>query len=204
MCVVFVASCSKDDSDFIPSYQSDLICVLTNTDSLVTDLVLDNGQKLKVSSQHIKAPFPNARIRCYSSFEIVAAQQEAKVYDIKAVSCFIPAPADSFKVHPMEPINLTSIWKSGGFINLCLAPLVNGSQQTVFDFCIDSISTQPDSSRIMHTSLLFTRTKESIEGYTTKIYHSIPLEHPDYSSPFDSMYIYINTYEGLKVYRFEK
>lgn len=203
MSIVFVASCSKDDADFIPSVRTDLLCAITNNDSLVTHFMLDDGTPYNVNKQKIKAHEPNAELRCISTFEI-NEDRSVTVYDVATIPCFIPLPTDSFKTFPKEPVNVTSVWKSGGYINLCLSPLVNGEKQFAYSFCLDSISHNSDSTSTLHSSFLFQRIKGSVEGYSTKLYHSIPLYSKDYTSSFDTIAIYINTYEGVKTYRFAR
>lgn len=203
MCIVVIASCSNDDTDSIPSYRTDILCALTNSDSLVTDIQFDNGRSYHVASQHIRSRVPNASIRCYSSFEITEDSTSVKIYDIKQISCYTPLPADSFKIHPQDPVNVTSVWKSGNYINLCIAPLVSAIKDFHYDFCIDSI-TDSKGKTLIHTSLLYQRAKNGSEYYTQKFYHSIPLASNGYPCPFDSLYLYINTYEGIKTYTFAR
>ena len=203
ICVVVIASCSDDDTDYVPSYRTDLLCLLTNGDSLATDLLLDDGRRFSLS-QRVYTALPNSMLRCLCRYTINDDSAGAHIYDITKVSCYTPAPADSFEVHPQEPVNVVSLWKSGGFINLCLSPLVISKTSVLYDFSIDSVTQSADSKTIMHTSFLFQRKKESVEAYSTKLYHSIPLHSSAYPCTFDSMYIYVNTYEGMKVYPFGK
>lgn len=196
-------SCNKDEAS-VPSYRTDILCIITNKDTMATHLLLDNGKKYNIVSQKIKATESNANIRCYASFSINEDSSEVKIYDIKRISCYAPLPADSFKIHPHDPLNVTSVWKSGGYLNMCLAPKAVGMSAFKYDFSIDSITTSASSSaKIMHTSLLFQFTG-AINSYTTKFYHSMPLQQSLYPEPFDSVYFYVNTYDGIKVWKYEK
>jgi len=201
ICVVVATGCSDDDSASVPSYRTDLLFAMTNGDTIVTDLLLDDGRSFRVASQRIKAVAPDSRIRCYATFGINSDSTEVKVYDIKRISCYAPLPVDSFAVHPQDPVNVTSVWCSGDYLNLCIAPLVSSIKDFKYDFCIDSI-TDRNSSVVLHTSLLYQRPKNGSEYYTQKFYHTIPLRSNDYPCRFDSLYLYINTYEGMKAYRF--
>lgn len=201
MCIVVVASCSDDDNNSVPSYRTDILSAITDGDTLVTDLLFDNGRSYHVASQRIKAMAPNAKIRCYSTFEITNDSADVKVYEIKRISCYTPLPADSFEVHPQDPVNVTSVWRSGDYINLCVAPLVSALKDFKYDFCIDSITDNKEKV-VLHTSLLYQRAKNGNEYYTQKFYHSIPLKSNDYPCAFDSLYIYINTYDGVKMWKF--
>lgn len=191
-----ITCCSDDDSASVPAYRTDILCALTNQDSLVTEIQLDNGKKYNVATQKINGKEANAKLRCYASFSINDDSINAKVYEIKRISCYAPAPADSFKIHPQDPINVTSIWKSGEYINLCLAPLTTGMNSIKYDFCIDSVI-----GNTLHTSLLF-KHEGAIKAYKFTFYHSIPLEKKYYSSDFDSIFLHVNTYEGMKVWKF--
>lgn len=196
--VVVVASCNDDDTATIPSYRTDLLCAITDADSMVTHLLLDEGTKFQVP-QRIKAPQANATVRCRASFAVDAEGTSVKVYDISSVTSFVPLPVDSFKTFPREPLNMVSVWKSPGYINLCFAPLVNKDVKCKYAFCIDSIT-----SRTLHVSMLFEKKGDAPDAYSTKLYHSIPLTSPDYKQDFDSLSLHINTYDGLKTYIFPR
>lgn len=193
-----MVGCSDDDSAYIPSYRTDILCALTNKDSIVTDILLDNGKKYSVVSQKINGKVANGKLRCHTRFSINEDSTNVRIYEIKRISCYAPLPADSFKIHPQEPINVTSIWQSGGYINLCLAPLVTGMNSFKYDFSIDSVK-----GKTIHTSMLF-KHEGAIEAYKFTFYHSIPLEKKYYTTDFDSIYLYINTYKGMKVWKFRQ
>lgn len=202
-CLVLILAGCKDDDYTVPSYRVDLMCALTDADSVVSHLLLDDGSRYSVGTQRIKASEPNAMIRCLGTFSIDEDSVTVKVYDLLRVSCYAPLPVDSFKVQPHDPVNVVSVWKSGGFVNLCLAPLVDEQGGMKYDFCIDSITHHHDNIAI-HASLLFQRRSGSIEAYTHKFYHSIPLESPYYPNDYDSIYIHINTYNGTTAYPFSR
>lgn len=191
--------CDKDDEKMVPSYRTDILCAVTDNDSIVRFLLLDDGSKYSVSRQKIKANEPDAMVRTICSYEISADSTMATIYDIKRISCYAPLPKEQFNSHPQDPINVTSVWKSGNFINLSLAPLAAGKNSFEYDFCIDSTSVCQDKT-VMYVSLLFRRTPGSIEEYTYQLYHSIPLNRDYYPCPFDSLVLCINTYKGMKTF----
>lgn len=196
-------SCNKDEAS-VPSYRTDIISILTNKDTMATHLLLDNGKRYNIVSQNIKTTVPNGNIRCYASFSINEDSTDVKIYEIKRISCYTPLPADSFKIHPHDPLNVTSVWKSGGYVNMCLAPKAIGFSAFKYDFSIDSVTiSSVSSATIIHTSLLFQFTG-AINSYTTKFYHSMPLQQSLYPVPFDSLYFYVNTYDGVKVWKYSK
>lgn len=202
-------SCSDDDA-YVPSYRTDLVFAYTDQDSIVNYILMDDGKRYDVNSQKIVGVAPNARIRCYTSFSIGADSADVMVYEMKRISFYAPLPADSFDIHPQDPLNVTSVWRSGDYINLCLAPLVSSFKDFQYDFCIDSIthsvpvSETGSKKTVLHTSLLFKRPKYGSESYTHKFYHTIPLYSDDYACDFDSLYLYINTYDGMKRFCFER
>lgn len=193
---VVVASCNSDESASIPSFRTELVDVLTNSDSLVTEMLSDYGGRYTIH-QTLKAPEPNARIRCRASYELNADSTAAQVYNISVVTCFPPQPVDSFTTFPHDPVNVVSVWKTPSYINLCIAPLVNKGMK-----CKYSISADTVISRTLHSSFLFERTTDVPEAYTHKLYHSIPLTDFSSSPSFDSICIHITTYQGVKEYTF--
>lgn len=195
--VVVVASCNDDDSNYIPSYITELMMAQTNSDSVVAKLTLDDGRSFAVKSQQIKSKHPNALMRCYATISVESDGSNVKVYEITGVESSVPVLADSVKFQGKDPVNVVSVWKSGGYVNLCLAPLVNAGEKYRTAFCLDSIS-----SRTAYVSFLFQRPDTTIEAYSTNYYRSIPLDSSLYPSPFDSLQIRINTYNGIKVYKF--
>lgn len=195
-------ACEEDRERSLPSFRTDLLSVETGPDSLVKTILLDDGNRLMVSQQRISTVSANASIRCIAQFSVNEDSISALVYDLKKVSCYAPLPADSFKIHPHDPLNVVSVWKSGGYVNMCLAPLIISADAYKYDFCIDSIAQGGEGRTVLHVSLLFLRDKYSAEAYTNKFYHSIPLDQRYYPEYFDSLCLSINTYEGTKHYRF--
>lgn len=194
---VFV-SCEKDETN-IPSFRADLLCANVNADSLVSSLQLDNGRVYQIASQKIKTETANKKIRCYASYSISDDSIHATVYDISVVPCVAPLPADSFQAFPQSPVKVVSVWRTPGFVNLCLAPLVNKDMKCKYGICIDTLI-----SRTLHTSFLFEKTQDVPEAYTVRLYHSIPLQSPTYTQDFDTLSLTINTVEGMKTYTFPR
>lgn len=190
--------CSKDETQ-TPDYRTDIFCAVTGDDTLVHYILLDDGSKLSISSQAIKATDANATIRCISTFSINPDGKSATIYNIQRITCFAPVSSDSVKSRPRNPVNVRSVWKSGDYINLCLEPLINKEGKHRYDFCVDTLV-----SRTLHVGFIFERDSASLEAYTARLYHSIPLHDDSYKQDFDSITIHINTYGGVRTYSFKR
>lgn len=197
--VAVVASCSKEDAS-VPSYRTDLLSVKTDKDSILTDLILDNGASYKMSSQKIKGTAPNATLRCLVSFSKDETDTtKALVYSAKLVKSDLPIPTDSVKKHTMSPVDITSVWQSGGYANFCFSPVINGGEKYKYTFCVDSLR-----NRNLYVSFLFVRPDTTIEAYHAALYYSLPLQKSRYKEDFDSLRVSINTYDGMKHYSFAR
>ena len=196
----FLLACSQTD-ELSPAVRTDLLCATTNAEGLVERLVLDNDQSLRIDGQSINANAKSATLRCLCTYAVNADSTVATVYSISKTSCYAPIPADSFDTRPMDPVNVVSVYKTGRFINLHLSMLTTGMTGTQYDLCLDSLTSD---STILHCSFLFKRVAADNESYTKHFYHSIPLNLANYSHPFDSIFISVNTYDGMKQYKFER
>lgn len=200
MSCILLAACKKDD-EIAPPLRSELLCVVTDADAKVDQLVLDNGIRYSVAWQEIGANVKSAVLRCLCSYAVNEDNKTVTVYQMDKVSCYAPASADSFKIHPMDPLDVRSVYRTGQFVNLHLSLLTNGSREHAYDLCLDSIT---NDSSCIHCSFLFQHAKLDDESYHHDFYHSIPLNSNAYPCEFDSLIVYINTYDGMKRYGFKK
>jgi len=199
--VLLLASCSKDNDNRYPSVRTDILCAVTDAKNVITHLVLDNGKSYALNGQELKGKKASSSHRCLCMYEVNADSTQATVYQISAVSCYAPLPVDSFKIHPMDPLDVRSVYRTGNFVNLHLSLLTTGSKQHAYDMCLDSITAD---STIVHCSFIFQHAKLDDESYHADFYHSIPLVDKVYPAHYDSLIVYINTYDGLKRYGFQR
>ena len=98
-----------------------------------------------------------------------------------------------------DPVKITSIWKSGGYINLHLGVLTKGRAHK-YHF-LNLGKSRNSMGKATQRIQLFHSQEEDPEAYTREIFLSCPLNKLDLQSG-DSIIFSINTYEGIKVYTF--
>ena len=180
-----LCGCSKDEDDSMPAYKIDLAEIDTDHDGLVTVVRFDNGVTYTVG-QKITAETADTTYRCMCTY-FVDANQKLSVYGLTHVFSPNPRPRAEFKTFAYDPVNLTSSWKSGGYLNLRIGLLTTDEGSHSFGFCEDSVV-----NRKVYITLMHGRPEEDAESYTKDLFLSIPLKQYD----CDSVFVRVPTYEG--------
>ena len=183
--------CSNDDEETMPAYKIDLVEANTDHDGKVVSVRFDNGATYTVA-QEISAEKADTTYRCMCTYAI-DANQKLSVYGLSHIFSARPRSRADFKTVAYDPVNLTSCWKSGGYLNLRIGLLTTDEGSHRFGFCEDSVVTRNDCRKVFFT-LLHGRPEEDAESYTKDVFLSIPIS--DYHC--DSVCLRVQTYDGWR------
>lgn len=183
--------CSTDEDDAVPAYKIDLVEANTDHDGNVSVIRFDNGKTYTVD-QTIAAETADTTYRCMCTY-MINANQKISVYGLTHIFSANPRQKADFKAVAFDPVNLTSCWKSGGYLNLHIGLLTTDVGSHRFGFCEDSVVNR-SGCQMLYLTLMHGRPEEDAESYTKEIFMSIPLRQ--YTC--DSVCIRVQTYEGWK------
>ena len=194
-CLMACSDGSEDDNGAdLPPYISDLVVLSLDADGRFATVKLDDGSTYDIRSQQLMSEVKDTLLRCLATYTLV--QGKMQVYGMQRVFCSRPMWADSIRVSvngevhighqylPRDPMNVVSLWKSGGYVNMHLTLMTTGKGIHQYAFCEDSVG---------HYSLLHSRPKDDAESYKEHISLSMPIpngvEHLTFSvHTYDSIY----------------
>ena len=210
MTALILFACNKDEDEAFPRLRADFFDVYIDADTAVQTITLDNGRTFPLNEGHtVKAQVADTIIRCYGQLEIAADSSFVTIYSIYPALCFAPTPRSFYKpeVYYKNPVNIITVYKVRHYINVIVACKMSGIKEHAFDFVKDSISFNPlTQKRTMHLTLFHWKAEEEQEGYSQKQYMSAPMDESHYepNESFDSVALHIFTYDGIKVFTYEK
>lgn len=192
-CIASVAmslvSCLDNDKSAYPSLKVDLVVAKTNSSGLLSKVTLDNGQSYDVASQRLDFHKADTLFRCVASYELDG--KKFNIYTIANIFSRKPVPLATFleqegyteETLPRDPVNVVSMWKSGGYINMQLGVLTTNNVTHSYAFCDEGNG---------HYSLLHRRPLNAAESYTEVVFMSMPIPEGVESLTFS-----VNTYDGI-------
>lgn len=189
--MLLLVACEKDDESTTPPVIYDFVTAITNSDKVVSNIKTDDGKLWNLSNK-ITTDVSDSIIRCLCGY----ADEDGimKVYYIKSLFSNYPVPAERFKIRPTDPVDIVSLWNSGGYVNMHLGIKTTGASSHSFAFSQDSIK-----DRRVFVTVIHQQPKDDAESYTGNVYLSMPLTN---YADHDSVTICINTYDGLRTKTF--
>ena len=186
---LFLMACSNDDTGgFVPPLLTELVVMNIGGDGCLESVTLDDGSTYDIRSQQLMSEVKDTVWRCKATYTLV--QKKMQMYSIERVFCAAPVKAETLGVVngeardlPRDPMEVLAMWKSGGFVNMCLGLMTTGNGSHKYAFCEDSVG---------HYSLLHARPQDDAESYTEDVYLSMPI--PD---GLDSLTFSVYTYDGI-------
>lgn len=196
-----LSACNKEDYHY-PDVITDLVELETDSSSNIHLIRTDDGVLYspdKTIAFKDSTPDSLYRVRC-TYLPINEGGGKATLYNVHSVISPFPKGPDFFKEGiKTDPVKITSIWKSGGYINLHLGVLTKGGAHK-YHF-LNLGKSRNSMGKATQRIQLFHSQEEDPEAYTREIFLSCPLNKLDLQSG-DSIIFSINTYEGIKVYTF--
>lgn len=191
--MMVLSGCEKDDDgDRYPLLISDIVMLGICSDSCVNEMILDNGERLKVE-ERLMSNTKDTTLRCFVSYEL--KDRKVDIYNISRVFTQEAFPPVAFCITnpgsdanwvdglPRYPMKVTSIWRSGDYLNMHLGLMTTGAEKHSFAFCEDSVG---------YYSLLHLRPAKDEESYTQDMYMSMP-----FPEELDNLHFSVYTYDGI-------
>ena len=184
-----LTACSDDDDDNYPSYITNMVVVAVDATGTVSEVRLDNGTKYGVKSQGLRTEERDTLLRCMASYTIDGG--DMTVTGLKHVFSDYPITLqevmDMFSITasevPRHPVNLISMWKSGGYLNIQVGVMTMGVSKHAFAFCEDAPG---------QYSLLHLHPSGDAASYTEKVFMSMPIPEGVGAFTFS-----VTTYDGV-------
>lgn len=188
---LFVGCKDGGDEDFYPSIVTEFAMMRTDGSGVLTDFTTDDGRTYVISNpQEGYAQNVGYRVVC----GYVPDGQSATLYQLTGAHLL----RDSTELAlDADPIKVTSVWLSGRFVNMQLAPLTQGGTH-YWGFRRDHTS-----GRTTHVSLHHRQNGDPL-SYTQTVYASLSVDSLKSVPAGDSIALHIATFGGDQVWTFQK
>lgn len=199
--LLVLTACNEEDYHY-PDVVTNLVELETDGSSNIHLIRTDDGAIYfpdKIIAFKDATPDSLYRVNCtYQPLD--ESGGKATLYNVKGVLSPFPKEPSYFKDGiKTDPLKITSIWNSGGYINLHLGVMTKGGKHKYHFLNLGkSKNSMGKSTQLIQ---LFHSQEKDPEAYTQEIFLSCPLRKLDLHSG-DSIIFSINTYEGVKVYKF--
>ncbi len=195
-----IASCSDDEKTAAP-YVEELACLVTNANGRAVSFVSDNGNSYTLSNK-VNGLRPDSTYRILALFTRDETNRTVWLTDYAALLA-PKAAAYKSKAAIYNPLDVTSAWKGGGYINLRLA--IKGTNGGTHYFGFNAVDTTASASGVktVHVKLIHSQNNDPLY-YTRESYICLPLAPfaPAFTAGTDSLSLSVETFSGEKVYRF--
>lgn len=190
MTLMGTAACNSDEAtEQYPPIVTEFASVTTDKEGTMTTLRTDDEHEYSISNRPTGYK-PEVTYRVVCGF--VPQEKTAEVYQMWGAHLL----RDSSEVHRLDPVDVTSAWRRGRFINMVLQTRTRGGDQW-WGFTTDSI-------RPGHTYLSLHHGQNADPmAYTETVYASVPLDSLKETSPEDCISLRVTTFNGVKEYTFK-
>ena len=191
--LLLVASCSGDNdaSDFYPNVVTEFAMIRTDASGSMVELTTDDERTYTLSNPQTgyKA---NVMYRAVCGF--VPDGQTATLHN--ATSAYMLRDSTELAYEP-DAIKVRSVWQTGRYINMHLAPLTQGGTQ-YWGYRIDGMS-----GNTTHISLHHRQNGDPL-SYTQNVYASITTDDFETIPSGDFISLHIKTFNGEQAWTFKK
>lgn len=200
--LILFASCKNDDYHY-PDLLTDLVEADTDGNGFIK-LIRTDDQKVYHLSDAVKleGATPDSTYRARGRFEL-KDEYTVTLYGLSPVISPDPENEDYFKGEVKnDPVKITSVWKTGNYINLHLGVMTKQEATHKFHFVKYEIQELSGGHHAIDISLYHDRDEDS-EAFTKELFLSCPLYSLELNEG-DSIRLLINTYEGERIFRFAR
>ena len=191
--LLLVFACCKggdDSSDFYPNVVTEFVTVKTDDSGTMTQFTTDDERTYTISNPQ-KGYDKNANYRTVCGY--VADGQSATLYSLTGAYML----HDSTEVaYEPDPIKVTSVWKSGRYINMHLSPLTQGGTQ-YWGYRIGETNDGTTHVSLHHR-------QNDPQSYTTSVYASLSMDELESIPAGNDIVLHIKTFQGEQAWRFRK
>lgn len=190
--LLLLASCKGDDtSDFYPNVVTEFAMIRTNASGTMVELTTDDERTYTLNNPQ-EGYDKNVMYRAVCGF--VPDGQNARLYHLTAA--YMLRDSTELAYEP-DAIKVVSVWQSGRYINMQLAPLTQGGIQ-YWGYRIDGVSGNTTNITLHH------RQNGDPQSYTQTVYASILIDDFETIPTGDKITLHIKTFKGEQVWTFQK
>ena len=192
--IACLASCKNDgddSSDFYPNVITEFATIRTDASGTMIEFTTDNERTYTINNPQ-SGYDKNAKYRAVCGF--VPDGRTAMLYN--AIGAYMLCDSTALAYEP-DPIKVTSVWQSGRYINMQLAPLTQGGIQ-YWGYRVDEVK-----GRTTHLSLHHRQNNDPL-SYTETVYASLKVDDFETIPAGDSIALHIKTFNGDRVWAFKK
>lgn len=206
VCCAILSSCKKDDDYVYPPVFTDILCVETDSKGKIAHLLTDKGVSYEADNGESYGNLVADtiyRMQCIYEPLQGSGASSALIYSLRLLGSWIPIQESDLKADiKTDPVEIESIWMSGEYINIAALVKLQDRSKHTFHFIETGIAEEP-GMRTLNLTLFHDR-GEDVEGYTQRIYFSVPLfTYKEVLSQGSCVAFSINTYKsGMKTYSF--
>ena len=185
-------SCKGDDTfDIYPNVVTEFAMLRTDASGTMVELTTDDERTYTLSNPQTGYE-KNVRYRAVCGF--IPDGRSARLYN--ATAAYMLRDSTKLAYEP-DPIKVTSVWQSGRYINMQLAPLTQGGTQ-YWGYRIDEVS-----GNTTHISLHHRQNNDPL-SYTQAVYASITTDDFETIPAGDNIVLHVKTFKGEQVWTFKK
>lgn len=193
---VMLCQACGDDEEALPPYMMELADVTTDANGLLDKICTDDGDTLIISNKvgHFSA---DTTLRAVATY--VVNYPHAQLQGLQLALCLPPLEYQEGAVKT-DPLDVVTCWQGGKYINFRLALKTGGKAGHKFGFIDHGLSKVGDAY-ILKVELLHDQNGDP-EYYTRESYISCDASEGASQGNADSIEITVNTYSGLKTYKY--
>lgn len=213
-CLLFVglllsAGCKEETEYVYPPVLTEILCLESDSEGNAKAIHTDYRRSFLIANANLSPGSLTAdsiyRVIC--TFDTLSVNPDevgrsALVYTLKQVGSWNPIPEADFTEIKQDPVDIESIWISGDYLNFSALVMLQQQFSHVYRFVEKSEGSALRVRPEVHLSFYHDR-GDDVEGYTERVYFSIPLG--GYIEKYGrdmAIRFTINTYkEGMKEYR---
>lgn len=196
LCIIFsilcLVSCKNgEEENFYPNVVTEFATIRTDASGTMKELTTDDEHTYTIKN-------PQTGYKKDYSYRAVCGfipdGQVVTLYHLTAA--YLLCDSTELACEP-DPIKVTSIWKSGRYINMHLSPLTQGGTQ-YWGYRVDEVS-----DGIAHLSLHHRQNGDPL-SYTQTVYASLSMDELETIPAGADIVLHIKTFSGEQVWTFKK
>ena len=173
---LLLVACGKENESY-PSLVTEMVCLYTDRDGTMTQMVTDDGTQYDISGQQLTGYHASALYR--------------------GVCGFVPDGSEKAEIFTLMPV---SIWRRGPFLNFHLSPMTRGGEQS-WAFFKDSVRANSLGGSTYYISLIHDQ-GDDVAAYHENLYASTFVDSiAQNRTAADSISVAVVTFDGLRHYR---
>lgn len=189
--LLLLFSCKDSSDDFYPNVVTEFAMLRTDDSGTMIELTTDDEHTYTLSNPQTGYD-RNSRYRAVCGY--VPDGQNARLYN--ATGAYMLCDSTE-RAYESDAVKVVSVWQSGRYINMQLAPLTQGGTQ-YWGYRIDEVS-----GNTTHISLHHRQNGDPL-SYTETVYASITTDDFETIPSGDNIVLHIKTFKGEQVWTFKK